>query len=126
MYTIVFEDRTKFIGGEPNNSKWNDIPNKPIAKLQYSFGGKTIILEGYEAYNHIIKVGFLTLNPQKPIILAVIIMALEKNKVNRIIFDFTKQKIFEDIVDFGKEYNNKSVSGWKLGITNNKSSKTIN
>ena len=55
MYKIIFEDGKKFIGGEPNSSKWLEIPNKPIKKLEYKLFGKTIILENYRAYNHIVK-----------------------------------------------------------------------
>ena len=116
MYKIIFDDKTEFIGGEPDNSKWNDMPNKPIVELQYTFGGKTIYLKNYEAYNHQIKLGFLPFNNQKTIILAIIIMVLEKGNVGRIIFDFPNKRIIKDIIPFGQEYNNKPASGWKRGI----------
>jgi len=118
MYKIIFEDKTEFMGGDPENSQWNDIPNKPITELQYSFGGKTIYLKNYEAYNHQLKLGFLPFNNQKTIILSIIIMVLEKGNVGRIIFDFPNKRIIKDIVPFGKEYNNRPASGWKAGLIN--------
>ena len=48
MYKIYFEDGTDFIGGEPTDSKWNEMPNKTITKIEYSLLGKQIILQNYE------------------------------------------------------------------------------
>ena len=125
MYKIVFEDCTEFIGGEPDNSKWNEIPDKPIAELHYNFLGKEITLIGYEAYNHIIKHAFL-IDSQQQAIVAVIIMVLEMGMVKRIIFDLIKKELIYDTVLYGREYNNKPTSGWKVGLKNAKSEFKIN
>ena len=117
MYKIFFADGTEFIGGEPDNSKWNEIPDKPIAELHYNFLGKQIILKGYESYNHIIKHAFL-IDSQQQVIVAVIIMVLDVRMVKRFIFDLIKKELITDTTLYGREYNNKPVSGWKQGLLN--------
>ena len=36
LYCIVFRDRTSFNGGDYKNTKWQDIPNKPIRSFFYT------------------------------------------------------------------------------------------
>lgn len=115
MYTIIFEDKTEFHGGEPSNSKWNEIPDKPIAELLYNFSGKKIYLKNYESYNHLTKYAFHVESKQQ-IIVAVIIMVKELGVVKRITFDLINQQLITDVVPYGNEYNNKPASGWKAGL----------
>jgi hypothetical protein len=126
MYKIIFEDGTEFLGGEPDNSKWNEIPiAKNIAELHYDLCGKQIILKGYEAYNHIVKHAFL-IDSQQQAIVAVIIIVLELGIVKRFIFDLIKNELITDNILYGQEYNNKPTSGWKVGLKNIKSEFKIN
>jgi len=117
MYRIIFDDESIFEGGNPENSNWNNMPNKPIVGLYYNYLGKQINLKNYESYNHLIKYVFRMDNQQK-VVAAVIIMGLEKyGRVKRFIFDLIKKQLIVDEVPLNQEYNNKPVSGWKIGIT---------
>jgi len=125
MYSVKFVDDTIFVGGNPNDSKWNDIPNKLIKELQYDYLGKEITLINFEAYNHIVKYGY-RLDSQLKFMNAVILMVREGNNVKRFIFDFIKNELIIDVVNYGLEYNNKHVSGWKTGLIGEKSLIKIN
>lgn len=120
MYNVVLEDGYIFDGGEPGDSHWNSIPNKPITELHYDFLGKKIKLSGYEAYNHIVKYAYI-ISSQQQVITAIIIMAKELGIVKRFIYDLIKNELITDEVPYGQEYNNKPTSGWKVGLINLKS-----
>ena len=117
MYKIIFMDGTEFVNNSDdlNNSKWSEIPDKPILSLEYSLLGQTITSSEYEAYNHCVERNFSVLKGTK-MISKVIIMLKKDNQVERIIFDLIKKQLYRDIVAFGKEYKDKPVTGWKLGI----------
>lgn len=112
----MYQDGTIFKGGTPEDSKWNEMPNKLIAELHYNYLGKQIYLKNYEAYNHQVKIGYLAFNPQQMII-AVIIMGLAQGIIKRFVFDLIKNKLFIDEVPLNQEYNNKPTSEWKSGIS---------
>lgn len=124
-YTIIFTDNSVFKGGDINNSLWNTMPNKPILKLIYKILDKTITLENYESYNHLVEhISFLQNN--KKMITKVILMVKKGNDVMKLICDLTKNKIYPDVAVIGKEYQGKPVTGWKLGIKNKQPKTTIN
>ena len=53
LYKIIFSDGSPdFLGGpDIHSSRWLEIPNKPIKRLEYFFvPGEGIILEGFESY----------------------------------------------------------------------------
>jgi len=57
LYTIIFEDSTAYLGGDYNNTKWNDIPNKKIRTIFYFLpNGDSIGLTKYDKYYHMIEV----------------------------------------------------------------------
>lgn len=114
MYKIIFIDNTIFIGGNPDNSKWNLMPLKPIKCLEYNLGKKQLRLEGYEAYNHLVE-RIVVLGRGKRIN-KVILMAKKEENILKIIFDFVENKIKYDVADFGKEYKGQATTGWKKGI----------
>lgn len=116
MYKIIFNDDTEFIGGEYNNSKWNEIPNKPIKKISYNLLNHTIIFEEYEAYNHLVEKIQFILNNNQTAISKIFLMAKKNNIVYTIIFDLFNKKIYQETYEFGEEYYGKSTSGWKQGI----------
>jgi hypothetical protein len=116
MYKIIFNDDTEFIGGEYNNSKWNEIPNKPIKKISYNLLNHTIIFEEYEAYNHLVEKVQFILNNNQAAIGKIFLMAKKNNIVYTIIFDLFNKKIYQETYEFGKEYYGGSTSGWKQGI----------
>jgi hypothetical protein len=114
MYLVNFITGETFRGGNPNNSKWNEI-NKPIKSIKYKTPINTILLQDYEAYNHIVeRVGFIQGSGQ--LITKVILMVKSGEDVMKLILDVRKNKIYSKLAKFGKEYNNKPTTGWKEGI----------
>jgi hypothetical protein len=115
MYIVIFEDYTQFIGGDPNNSRWNEMPNKRIRELVYKLGDYSISLSGFSEYNHLVeRVSFLNKRTKK--ISKVIIMGHQNFKVYKFIIDLLKSEVNQEETLFGKEYNNASTTGWKKGI----------
>lgn len=115
MYKITYLDGTTFIGGEPNDSKWDLMPNKPIIKLEYKLFKHQIIFENYDAYNHVVE-RFVMLRGGLAGICKVILMAKKGSRVLEITYNFRKGKVTQEICEFGKEYRGKPHSGWKPGI----------
>ena len=122
MYKVYFEDNTIFEGGNITDSKWNLMPSKPIIKIEYDLLNlnHTIVIEGYDSYNHIIEKGYgLFGNAMKNQILQIILMGKVQNKVHNVIFNFLTKEVTQTITEFGKEFRNKPTLGWKTGkITN--------
>lgn len=54
LYKILFKDGTIFNGGDKvSDTKWTEIPNKPISKLYYRLpAGDYICMGGYQKYFH--------------------------------------------------------------------------
>jgi len=52
LYKITFTDNSTFLGGETlENSKWNEIPDKDIYRLEYFLSDNTsLVLQNFEAY----------------------------------------------------------------------------
>lgn len=125
MYKIIFVDGTEFNGGNPENSEWNKIPDKPIAELYYDYLGKQIHLQNYEAYNHLLKHAF-NINTQQSVIVAVLLLVKEHDIVQRFIYDLIRNELIVDKVTYGQEYNNKPALGWKAGLDNLKTDYEIN
>lgn len=115
-YKVIFKDNTSFEGGDYKNSKWNEIPEKEIKKLEYKLVEKTLILTGFEAYNHLIeRVQFV--NKPGGLITKLILMGKHKEEVFQIIFDFQKKKTYKKTTKFGREYMDRATSGWKVGLS---------
>lgn len=125
MYKIIYQDKTTppYIGGEPYDSKWNLMPLSPIQRIEYHLGGKLLMMEGYEAYNHIIeRVAILTRGQR---ISKIVLMAKKEDDVLKIVFNTTTNELKYDVAEFGKEYNGQPLTGWKQGIINGKPNTTI-
>jgi len=115
MYKIIFEDNSEFQGGDFEDSKWNEIPQKPIKRLEYTLVKETLVFENFEAYNHLVeRVKFVNRIGGK--ITKVILMAVNKEKVIKIIYDFQSRKILQKYCILGQEYQGRSTTGWKSGI----------
>jgi hypothetical protein len=117
LYEITFEDDSKFEGGQPNDSKWNLIPDKPIKSITYKLAGESVYLENYKSYNHLV---------ERPTIIGigsyiskVILMAENNGEVLCFIFNYNKQMLLLEKRIFGQEYEEDSTSGWKKGILSN-------
>jgi hypothetical protein len=114
MYKIIFIDRSEWMGGEPNNSLWNSMPNKPIKEIKYSLFNQSFILNNYDAYNHLAE-RTSTLDGQQSIT-KVFLMGKKGNRVDIIVFDLQKKQIYKQTKEFEKEYYGNPTSGWKQGI----------
>jgi len=114
MYTVTFSDGTIWKGGEPLKSNWNDMPKKPIAKLDYQVGSQTICFQGYQAYNHIVEKSIILSRGIQSIKL--MLMVKKGEDVLILMYDFKVKKIEYDTKIFGHEYNGKVTKGWKEGI----------
>ena len=110
MYIIYFLDGSSWRGGNINNSKWNEAPNKPIAKIEYRLFEQQIILENYEYYNHITSRN--NLNGVSNILL----MGLKKGLISIVDFDLKNKTMKKEEKLLGKEYNEGPTTGWKRGI----------
>ena len=117
MYKIIFEDYTIFEGNSFEGS-WNKIPDKLIKRIEYKISDKTLILEGFEQYNHIVKLGFGLFRSIAGV-LAIYLLGKDGDKVYRRILSFTSNKMIDDVVRWGEEYNKQPHIGWKKGIISN-------
>jgi hypothetical protein len=115
MYKITFADGEFFLGGPPQDSKWANMPNKPIRRIEYYIDRVSFCLEGYENYNHIIERVAL-LEQSKEHITKIFIMGRQGNYVFEAIYDLTFAKFFTRTTKYGEEYKNKPTLGWKVGI----------
>ena len=98
--------------------EWSKLPNKPIQKVECNLPKKTIIMEGYEAYNCAVEKHF---KHTQGIESKHLWLMVKKDTDTMIIkFDLRTAKIDYDAVDFGKEWHGKPVTGWKPGIKNGK------
>jgi hypothetical protein len=114
MYEIEFIDGEFWGGGLPENSRWNSIPKKPIKQIKYYLLNQPIVLNNYDAYNHLVEK--ISTFDGRQSITEVILMGKKGNRVDIIIFDLQKKQIYKQTKEFGKEYYGKPTSGWKLGI----------
>lgn len=135
MYKIRFADNSEYTGGEPQDSRWNDMPDKAIESIQYSFLGIGFIFKGFESYNHILeRVVVLSNNPAQAVkppqrITKIILMARWKSRVYEVIYDLERKRVYQQVEVFGKKYIDKEISvlgrnmrigqattGWKKGV----------
>lgn len=118
MYKITFENNPiTWHGGNPENSQWANIPNEPIKQLKYTYKNRTIILEGYNEYCHIIKKGNALIGNFSGI-MKVILMARTKKESQLFIWNLLKGEFYTATTEIDKEYNGKKVIGWKKGLLN--------
>ena len=118
MYKCLMEDCT-FVGGEPTNSKWNEMPNKKIKSLEYNYLDQKIELEGFDSYNHLYEITTGVIKVKGLMLTKVAIMARKDNQVHVFIFDLLNKKLNKLCKEFGKEWGDKPSTGWKEGLTGN-------
>ena len=115
MYKVFFEDGTEWQGGHYSDSKWFEMPDKPIVKIEYSLTEKVLVLEGFEAYGHIVaradgvNVGFKSIP-------YVIIMGKLHEKVYQTVYDFEKGTVYTKLANYGEENQGKKDSSWHIGL----------
>lgn len=145
MYKIRFSDETEFIGGEPENSLWHEIPkDKCITSLQYSFLSTDFMLRGFEAYNHIVERAIVLLNiggdtyPPADRISRVIVMAKWQCRVYEVVYNLKSRQVNQQIEFLSSEFKNsegsdigpllrttQAATGWLRGEFNPKVLPTI-
>ena len=75
MLRIIFKDNTIFKSKNVYDSKWNEMPNKPIKSFEYEIIGHKLVLTGYDGYNHLIE-HYTVFNTMKEGVSKIILMAL--------------------------------------------------
>jgi len=113
MGIITFVDNTVYNVGPPTHSGWNGMPDKLIKNFSYTLKGRTVIMSGFNAYNHVVNavMGFNGMSK----IISVMIMGRYNNKSLVFIFDFLNNKLSRVVREIGKEVNNRGVEGWRRG-----------
>lgn len=120
LYKIIFEDNSTFLGGNLEQPKWLEIPDKKIKKLIYRLpNGKKIILENQDAYYHFIEVCYDIMGRkkgQKQLEYAYLIAKKDTTyKMYKI--DLRTKQIETKILDELNEWiNSLNPIGWKKGI----------
>lgn len=104
-----------FKGGNPDNSRWNDMNNKVIHKIEYALFNKKVIVEGYYQYNHIVT-KHATINGNQ-FISKIELMCAKEYSVKIFTWDIKNQCFYVDDKAFSEEF--KKLSGWKSGIFSN-------
>jgi hypothetical protein len=118
LYELKFIDGTNFKGGNLKNTRWNEIPDKPIDSITYYFMGRQIRMKGFDAYVNVKFFGKNLNSNQGDLLYATAIMAKKGCAVWRFIFDLQNHTFTRDVVPFGQENEGKPVTGWKIGFTN--------
>lgn len=113
MYKIIYEDESTFVAGKDlENSKWNEMPDKPIRRIEYTLLNRTLILENYEEYNHLVMKASVLFSKLSGVI-KVILVTKEKENINKFTFNLLTNQI---ILDENCEDKKSSSTGWKKGI----------
>jgi len=115
MYVITFIDGTKYEGGDLYESKWNDMPDKNIAQIEYRFPNQSILIKGYEKYNHLIDQVYIGSQCRFE---HVRLMGLEKTMVKSFVYCFADKKMTVYEHKFGEEHKGNPSIGWKRGVVN--------
>jgi len=118
MYKIFFADNTIFEGGDLHNTKWNEMTDKSIQKIEFYLFNKTIIMQNYESYNLLKEKSQIINKNSLATIDKIFLMGKNKDMTLIYVFDLKKQESYPISCEYGKEYYNKSVTGWKKGLLN--------
>lgn len=113
-FNITFNDNSCFLG-ESFNSDWLKVPELPIQRLIFSFGGLRLTLNGYEEYNHLIE--NIALMGKRNIVSKILIIGRKHNDAYIFEFDLRNKKFQKNVLPIGQEYNNMILKGWKKGIS---------
>ena len=114
MYKVTFNDGSEVIGGEPENSKWDTLPQKPIKSILIELMGQKVLLSGFEAYTHVVE-HVVGVNVALKKISRVLLMGLFKNRSYQVIYDFDKAKVEYLTTREGEELRGKRIGGWRVG-----------
>lgn len=123
MYIVTFADGTTFEGGNPADSKWDEIPKKSIKSIEYQLTPfLKYIFSNFESYNHCVERTKSLDGSNLNIITKVIIMGRFKGRVVQVMMD-NHGSVYElNGLKYGEEYSNQinltpegKFNGWKNG-----------
>jgi hypothetical protein len=97
------------------NSNWDSLPPIGITKLEYTVFKKTVVLSGFEEYNHQVEHA-LNISSGQHTITKIMLLAKKAQIVHVITIDNINTRIYPEIVEYGKEYRGKALTGWKKGL----------
>jgi hypothetical protein len=134
MYQVTFVDGEEFVGGEPNNSLWDNLSKKPIKSLIYWLNEDLkFSFSNFEEYNHSVE-RIKGVNNGLEVVSKAIIMGRVGKRVYQVIYDLKRGTVHQLVTKYGEEYshesrydiegnflgwnNGKPLSGWKYGILN--------
>lgn len=107
----------KFTNGEiVQDSPWLSMPPEPIQRVKYVFQGKTVMMEGYEAYNHLVERYYALIGEGKGI-RAIYLMGMSGKNVDVLSLNVITGHIKQERTLIGQEYNGRPSTGWKSGIS---------
>lgn len=121
LYEIEFLDGTKFLGGNLQETKWMQIPDRPIVKFTYNTPyGEILTIRNAKRYYHYVEVVQDIMNGNKGLSFEYTYLIFENTCGNFEITKFnlkTKKIESRDIIDKDcaiiKQLN---PNGWKKGI----------
>jgi hypothetical protein len=106
----------KMMNGELiQNVPWLSLPKDPIQRIKYVFNGKTVILEGYEAYNHLTERVYAVIG-RTVNVRATYLMGLYGGNVTVVTLNRVTGEINKYETKFGEEYNGRPSTGWQSGL----------
>lgn len=115
MYTVYFKDNTTFRGGSLYNTRWKDIPKKPIKRIDFHFGSVTHSLRDCIRYNHLVEATLNRTISGKFINVTEARWAFglfPDGRVKYIRYDLKSKKCDIGITTLGKEFRGQPTSGW--------------
>lgn len=112
-YEILFKDEETY-SAKSLDGMWTIPPQKPIKSLKYFFNDKFLVMEGYEAYNHLIEK--ISIQGSRNMVTQIILMGRNHDSTDLIMFDFKRKKILKETVDIGYEYGKQILNGWREGV----------
>lgn len=130
MYKIIYEDGSiyqveKIYPSVAMNQKgWDEI-NKPIRRFEYHLNKKTIIMENYEMFNHLIEYAHISVR-KGLVITKITLMGLSGNRVTAIVLNIKKKRIEQYYAKLGQEYNGGISTGWRKGTSDKNADYSIN
>jgi hypothetical protein len=112
-YKVTFDDKTIFKGGDLTNSRWNEMPNKKIAQIEYHIDNQTLILANFKEYNHLVKRS-LNIITQEQNITKLSLLAIEDSCIHSFVFDIKTETWTTNIYNLLEKQKS---TGWKEGLS---------
>jgi len=117
LYTVIFKDNSNFSGGNFTETKWTEIPNKPIKRILYTLPtGDNLVLNNYDKFFHMIEATYDLSGKNKG--KSTLEYSYIMGKRNKIVICYKinlktgnmERKIFDEEDNFVKKLNK---NGWK-------------